>query len=79
MLLFQDPLTLSATVGMLLIVAAGLAATLLRAVSHRRPKTASSIPPRFNPRPIVAPPRRGSASSRQRRFRGDCRTRPEPT
>ncbi|MFX7922478.1 hypothetical protein ABTK16_19230, partial [Acinetobacter baumannii] len=31
MLLFQDPLTLSATVGMLLIVAAGLAATLLRA------------------------------------------------
>lgn len=31
MLLFRDPLTLSATVGMLLIVAAGLAATLLRA------------------------------------------------
>lgn len=44
MLLFKDPLTLSATVGMLLIIAAGLAATLLRAQAAPPPKDSQ-----FNP------------------------------
>ena len=44
MLLFKDPLTLSATVGMLLIIAAGLAATLLRAQVAPPPKDSQ-----FNP------------------------------
>ncbi|PTT89418.1 EamA family transporter [Pelomonas sp. HMWF004] len=44
MLLFQDPLTLHATVGMLLIITAGLAATLLRARAAPPPKDSQ-----FNP------------------------------
>ena len=44
MLLFKDPLTLSATVGMLFIIAAGLAATLLRSKVAPPPKDSQ-----FNP------------------------------
>jgi S-adenosylmethionine uptake transporter len=44
MLLFKDPLTLHATVGMVLIIAAGLAATLLRSRVAPPPKDSQ-----FNP------------------------------
>ena len=44
MLLFKDPLTWHATVGMLLIVGAGLAATLLRSRVAPPPKDSQ-----FNP------------------------------